>query len=145
MGFIDKLQASASSSPFPSLATTDLPLQELELYRLERRYARRSHRSTFQSNAMYVDGEYIYASPTFPPTYPQMYQAQSQSHYGPYDRSYEHDHSHKDRSHTHDRLHGAHTPQMQAHMAKCRCSGIPEARRVGVGKGVFVQHVGMMA
>ncbi|OJJ98034.1 uncharacterized protein BO66DRAFT_433901 [Aspergillus aculeatinus CBS 121060] len=43
MGFIEKLQA------------------KLELYRLEQRYARRKHRSTF-SGVQYVDGEYHYSS-----------------------------------------------------------------------------------
>ncbi|BCS01511.1 uncharacterized protein AKAW2_51852A [Aspergillus luchuensis] len=41
MGFIEKLQA------------------KIELYRLEQRYARRKHRSTF-SGVPYVDGEYVY-------------------------------------------------------------------------------------
>ena len=37
---------------------------KLELFRLEQRYTRRRHRrSTFVSNAIYVDGEYIYNSP----------------------------------------------------------------------------------
>lgn len=34
---------------------------KIELFRLEQRYTRRRHRrSTFVSNAIYVDGEYIY-------------------------------------------------------------------------------------
>lgn len=42
----------------------DLIHQKLELYRLESRYTRRrNRRSTFVSEALYVDGEYIY-SPT---------------------------------------------------------------------------------
>ncbi|KAK4198317.1 hypothetical protein QBC40DRAFT_308392 [Triangularia verruculosa] len=46
MGFIEKIQA------------------KIELFRLEQRYTRRRHRrSTFVSNAIYVDGEYIYQSP----------------------------------------------------------------------------------
>ncbi|KAK3376145.1 hypothetical protein B0T24DRAFT_215859 [Lasiosphaeria ovina] len=37
---------------------------KLELLRLEKRYTRRrNRRSTFVSNAIYVDGEYIYNSP----------------------------------------------------------------------------------
>ncbi|PWI72463.1 hypothetical protein PCL_11086 [Purpureocillium lilacinum] len=37
---------------------------KLELFRLEQRYTRRRHRrSTFVSNAIYVDGEYIYQTP----------------------------------------------------------------------------------
>ncbi|KAB8079457.1 hypothetical protein BDV29DRAFT_151745 [Aspergillus leporis] len=43
MGFIEKLQA------------------KIELYRLEQRYARRKHRSTF-SGVQYVDGEYVYTN-----------------------------------------------------------------------------------
>ncbi|KAH7118804.1 hypothetical protein B0J11DRAFT_440289 [Dendryphion nanum] len=35
---------------------------KLELYRLEQRYTRREKRTTFISDAQYVDGEYIYAS-----------------------------------------------------------------------------------
>lgn len=34
----------------------------LELYRLEQRYTRREKRTTFISDAQYVDGEYITAS-----------------------------------------------------------------------------------
>ncbi|KAF2115451.1 hypothetical protein BDV96DRAFT_646447 [Lophiotrema nucula] len=44
MGWIEKLQ------------------HRLELYRLEQRYTRRDKRTTFYSDAQYVDGEYIYAS-----------------------------------------------------------------------------------
>ncbi|KAJ5679781.1 hypothetical protein N7462_008025 [Penicillium macrosclerotiorum] len=49
MGLIDKLQA------------------KLELYRLEQRYARRKHRSTFSTGAQYVDGEYVYSNGTNSP------------------------------------------------------------------------------
>jgi len=46
MGLIDRIQA------------------KIELFRLEQRYTRRrNRRSTFVSNAIYVDGEYIYQSP----------------------------------------------------------------------------------
>jgi hypothetical protein len=42
----------------------DLLHQKIELFRLEQRYTRRrNRRSTFMSEAQYVDGEYIY-SPT---------------------------------------------------------------------------------
>ncbi|KAI4613971.1 uncharacterized protein J4E79_010750 [Alternaria viburni] len=44
MGLIEKMQA------------------RLELYRLEQRYTRREKRTTFISEAQYVDGEYVYAS-----------------------------------------------------------------------------------
>ncbi|KAF1945632.1 hypothetical protein EJ02DRAFT_338216 [Clathrospora elynae] len=44
MGFFDRLQA------------------RLELYRLEQRYTRREKRTTFISDARYVDGEYLYSS-----------------------------------------------------------------------------------
>ncbi|KAJ5088770.1 hypothetical protein N7456_012386 [Penicillium angulare] len=46
LSLIDKLQA------------------KLELYRLEQRYGRRKHRSTFSTGAMYVDGEYVYNTGT---------------------------------------------------------------------------------
>ncbi|KAL1956202.1 hypothetical protein VTO42DRAFT_7549 [Malbranchea cinnamomea] len=46
MGLLDKLQA------------------KLELYRLEQRYARRRHRNTFSTGALYVDGEYVYPNST---------------------------------------------------------------------------------
>ncbi|KAM0261282.1 hypothetical protein ACHAQJ_002313 [Trichoderma viride] len=37
---------------------------KLELFRLEQRYTRRrNRRSTFVSNAVYVDGEYVYQTP----------------------------------------------------------------------------------
>ncbi|KAI8939087.1 hypothetical protein NX059_004926 [Plenodomus lindquistii] len=45
MGLMEKLQA------------------RLELYRLEQRYTRREKRTTFFSEAQYVDGEYVYSSP----------------------------------------------------------------------------------
>ncbi|KAK3904167.1 hypothetical protein C8A05DRAFT_42716 [Staphylotrichum tortipilum] len=46
MGLFDRIQA------------------KIELFRLEQRYTRRrNRRSTFVSNAIYVDGEYIYQSP----------------------------------------------------------------------------------
>ncbi|KAF2147446.1 uncharacterized protein K452DRAFT_293862 [Aplosporella prunicola CBS 121167] len=49
MGLFDKLQA------------------KLELYRLEQRYTRRDKRTTFISDATYVDGEYVYTGhPTSP-------------------------------------------------------------------------------
>ncbi len=38
--------------------------QRIELFRLEKRYTRnRNRRSTFVSNAVYVDGEYVYNTP----------------------------------------------------------------------------------
>lgn len=37
---------------------------KIEIFRLEQRYTRRRHRrSTFVSNAIYVDGEYVYNTP----------------------------------------------------------------------------------
>lgn len=37
---------------------------KIELFRLEQRYTRRrNRRSTFRSNAIYVDGEYVYQTP----------------------------------------------------------------------------------
>ncbi|EKV07209.1 hypothetical protein Pdw03_1088 [Penicillium digitatum] len=39
---------------------------KLELYRLEQRYARRKHRSTFSTGAQYVDGEYVYSGASSP-------------------------------------------------------------------------------
>ncbi|KAG5977568.1 hypothetical protein E4U55_006664 [Claviceps digitariae] len=37
---------------------------KLELFRLEQRYTRRrNRRSTFQTNAIYVDGEYVFQTP----------------------------------------------------------------------------------
>ncbi|OJJ49152.1 hypothetical protein ASPZODRAFT_59989 [Penicilliopsis zonata CBS 506.65] len=50
MGLLDKLQA------------------KIELYRLEQRYARRKHRSTFHAGAQYVDGEYVYTNGSNSPT-----------------------------------------------------------------------------
>lgn len=43
MGLIEKLQA------------------KIELYKLEQRYARRKHRTTFH-DVQYVDGEYVYGN-----------------------------------------------------------------------------------
>ena len=77
MGLIDKLQASmlhvpiqypmtSPHTPPPPLSPVKLQsnlvsfLAELELYRLEQRYARRKHRTTFSTGAQYVDGEYVY-------------------------------------------------------------------------------------
>lgn len=96
MGLIEKLQASElriflqkpvlplPMEPFPlkwsllqhhpklSIAQTSNTVPNslgLELYRLEQRYTRREKRTTFISDARYVDGEYVYgqaavASPT---------------------------------------------------------------------------------
>ncbi|KAJ6016049.1 hypothetical protein N7540_010640 [Penicillium herquei] len=41
---------------------------KLELYRLEQRYARRKHRSTFSTGAQYVDGEYVFNTGANSPT-----------------------------------------------------------------------------
>lgn len=47
----------------------DLFNSKLELFRLEQRYTkRRNRRSTFVSEAVYVDGEYIYATPPASPS-----------------------------------------------------------------------------
>ncbi|KAI1305063.1 hypothetical protein F5Y03DRAFT_163199 [Xylaria venustula] len=47
MGFFEKIQS------------------KLEIYRLEKRYTRNRHRrSTFVSNAMYIDGEYVLQTPS---------------------------------------------------------------------------------
>jgi len=45
MGFMNKLQS------------------KLELFKLEQRYTKRSRRTTFISEAYYVDGEYVYELP----------------------------------------------------------------------------------
>lgn len=37
-----------------------IPITELEVLRLEKRYAKRSHKSAFKGNASYNDGEYKY-------------------------------------------------------------------------------------
>ncbi|EGP86328.1 uncharacterized protein MYCGRDRAFT_29667, partial [Zymoseptoria tritici IPO323] len=37
---------------------------KIDIYKLEQRYTRREKRTTFCSNAQYVDGEYIYANNT---------------------------------------------------------------------------------
>jgi hypothetical protein len=43
----------------------DLIQSKIELFRLEQRYTKRRHRrSTFVSDAIYVDGEYVYAQPS---------------------------------------------------------------------------------
>ncbi|KAF2760169.1 hypothetical protein EJ05DRAFT_498135 [Pseudovirgaria hyperparasitica] len=60
MGFFDKLQA------------------KLEYYRLEQRYTRRSKRTTFISEAHYIDGEYVYG-----PTSPTSYRSSFSSRNGP--------------------------------------------------------------
>ena len=82
MGLFEKLQARMSYLASPSYLTPALPLHStysaafqdsqltnsylgLELYRLEQRYTRRDKRTTFISEAQYVDAEYVYAtSPT---------------------------------------------------------------------------------
>ncbi|KAJ5043374.1 hypothetical protein NUH16_000163 [Penicillium rubens] len=83
MGLIDKLQASMFRDPrekhpakcrFTAELKCDLEILgkitnievELELYRLEQRYARRKHRSTFSTGAQYVDGEYVYSGARSP-------------------------------------------------------------------------------
>lgn len=48
----------------PSFALFDRLQAKLEFLRLEKRYTRtRRRRSTFVSNAVYVDGEYVYQTP----------------------------------------------------------------------------------
>lgn len=49
MGILEKLQA------------------KIELYRLEQRYARRKHRTSFH-DVQYVDGEYVYSNSMHSPT-----------------------------------------------------------------------------
>lgn len=83
MGLIDKLQASTFRDPrkTPSKMLLHFGIEmrlwntgekvtnievELELYRLEQRYARRKHRSTFSTGAQYVDGEYVYSGARSP-------------------------------------------------------------------------------
>ncbi|KAG0642821.1 hypothetical protein HOY80DRAFT_1035380 [Tuber brumale] len=44
MGFFDKLQS------------------KIELFKLEQRYTKRKRRTTFISEAQYIDGEYVYKS-----------------------------------------------------------------------------------
>ncbi|KAI5855408.1 hypothetical protein BZA05DRAFT_443061 [Tricharina praecox] len=50
MGFLDKLQS------------------KFELYKLEQRYTKRKRRTTFISDAVYVDGEYVYTNGQQPPS-----------------------------------------------------------------------------
>ncbi|KAJ5871306.1 uncharacterized protein N7529_003659 [Penicillium soppii] len=50
------------------LSLMDKLQAKLELYRLEQRYARRKHRSTFSTGAQYVDGEYVYSNGASSPT-----------------------------------------------------------------------------
>jgi hypothetical protein len=75
-GFFEKIQA------------------KLELYRLEQRYTRnRNRRTTFISNAVYVDGEYVYNSPNTTGSSTQSSSAASSP--GPVE--YEDDSSHRRR------------------------------------------------
>ena len=39
---------------------TNNAFTEIDLYRLEQKYARRKNRTTYTTNAQYVDGEYVY-------------------------------------------------------------------------------------
>lgn len=50
-----------------------------ELYRLEQRYTRRDKRTTFASNAQYVDGEYVYGDAVSSPTSPKSSKSSSSS------------------------------------------------------------------
>jgi hypothetical protein len=59
MGLFEKLQASKSSRlSFASRKSDRSP--ELDIYRLEQKYARRKNRTTFTTGAIYQDGEYFY-------------------------------------------------------------------------------------
>jgi hypothetical protein len=65
----------AQRKPYLPASLTNLSTTELELYRLEQKYARRKNRTTFNTGAQYVDGEYVYsgtdsvvASPSSPTT-----------------------------------------------------------------------------
>ena len=44
------------------MLTLGLIFLEIQLYRLEQRYARRKHRSDFHAGVQYVDGEYVYTN-----------------------------------------------------------------------------------
>lgn len=63
---------------------------ELELYRLEQRYARRKHRSTFSTGAQYVDGEYVYNAGANSPT-STVSKNSTGSRWGPSGRSGSHE------------------------------------------------------
>ncbi|KAJ5823598.1 hypothetical protein N7447_005938 [Penicillium robsamsonii] len=67
MGLIDKLQAKEQCDIGLFGKITNIEA-ELEIYRLEQRYARRKHRSTFSAGAQYVDGEYVYSNGATSPT-----------------------------------------------------------------------------
>lgn len=58
MGLLAKLQSSMFLGDFPALRLTRTA--ELELYRLEQKYAKRKNRQTLATGATYVDGEYRY-------------------------------------------------------------------------------------
>ncbi|KAJ9193507.1 hypothetical protein DTO166G4_2541 [Paecilomyces variotii] len=65
MGFIEKLQS------------------KIELYRLEQRYTRRKHRSTFHSGVQYVDGEYVYNNAGSPTSTGTVSKSSTGSHWKP--------------------------------------------------------------
>ncbi|KIY02931.1 uncharacterized protein Z520_01396 [Fonsecaea multimorphosa CBS 102226] len=56
MGLFDKLQSNSR------VLKLTFVVAELELYRLEQKYARRKNRTTFTTGAVYQDGEYFYTS-----------------------------------------------------------------------------------
>lgn len=59
------MSAPFQPAPAPSASNqqeANTNAAELELYRLEQRYTRRDKRTTFISDARYVDGEYVYGS-----------------------------------------------------------------------------------
>ena len=47
-------------------ANNHLPNPEIELFKLEQRYTKRKRRTTFISEAIYIDGEYIYTHEPHP-------------------------------------------------------------------------------
>ena len=59
MGFLNKLQSSTCSVMQLYLHCANRET-ELELYRLEQKYAKRKNRQTFTTGATYIDGEYRY-------------------------------------------------------------------------------------
>lgn len=61
MGLLDKLQSSELIRLQLGVQSTDLST-EIELYKLEQKYAKRKNRQTFTTGATYVDGEYHYDS-----------------------------------------------------------------------------------
>ena len=67
MGFLDRLQARTSLFAYKAVEYADTVPSGMELKRIEQRYVERRNRRAYLTNAVYVNGEYVYPTSTARP------------------------------------------------------------------------------